>query len=139
MNMGKQLERPIVRSENGYAVVDAVLGMTDLCLRPSVTIAQMCQREYRKDFRQRYLKVIKWPNDKPVPEGEYSCTSILELVSMAACQGTKLRIRVEEKPETRKDGRDETAEELALILYSALTSSNKENIQFGRFYKMRYS
>jgi len=60
-------------------------------------------------------------------DGFMSGKRVIDMISLGAAEGDTIRILVE--------GNDETAEEIALRLYSALTSKERYNLDFDRFAK----
>lgn len=112
------MKPPKVKISDGYTTVEAVMNLRyGLGARASATIARECNKYKRSVYMIR--------DDRP--DYKVRANSILGVMSLAAAQGKKLHIMVE--------GEDETAETLALRLYSAITPEDTLNMDFDRFSK----
>jgi phosphotransferase system HPr (HPr) family protein len=108
-------EPPVIIRKNRYTMANAVVNMNyGICMTPGAMLAKRC-KEYKKEiiFRKE--------------DSEFCCdaTSILELLSLGAAKGAKLTILVE--------GTDAESADIAMQMYSALTSENSYNLDFSRF------
>ena len=106
--------KPEIIRQDGTTTIDGVI----VNLSPGMD-APSCERicgEFKGKERKVYL-VNSF--------GEYDCSSILNLLAAYGEKGAKFTIKVL--------GEDKLAEQLALRIYSALTSSNSSNIDFSRF------
>jgi phosphotransferase system HPr-like phosphotransfer protein len=100
-----------------YTSVDAVVNIENgIVLTASAKIAKECLRHEREIyfFANKDLPFVKCADAK----------SVLELLVLEADKGARLQILVE--------GDDKAAEDIALRLYSAVTSHDKFSIDFGR-------
>lgn len=98
-----------------YTSIDAVVGVNGgVGLGASAIIVKECLR---------YDREIYLVNS----DGFMSGKRVIDMISLGAAEGDTIRILVE--------GNDETAEDIALRLYSALISKDRYNLDFEKFSK----
>lgn len=117
--------RPEIKKQDRAVTIDVVVNLNcGLCVRPAARIVEECAAFVRKDGN-RFGEKIRGVYLVDSSGAEYDCTSALNLLTSAAEQGKAFKIKVE--------GEDNPAEQLALRLYSALTSEDSLNLDFYRF------
>lgn len=120
--------KPEIKKENGATTLDAVVTLSNATLMRTSTKMVTESMDFLKD--------AKFPDGRErkayfmFPKTDDYCwkfTSCLDMMELLAMQNPEIRIKVE--------GEDETAEKIALRLYSALTTENSIDPDFYRFEK----
>jgi phosphocarrier protein len=107
-------EMPELKVEEGYTTVEAVLGIhLGLCARSSASI-------FRETIKYEDRDIFISSNSNRV-----DAKSIMGLLTLGACCGTKIKVYV--------FGEDEEAKKIALRLYSGITTDSDLIPYFDRF------
>ena len=111
------MERPEIKKQDGATTIDVVVNLNHgVIARSSVRLVEEC-KTFAEGAYKAYLVN---------PSGaEYDCKSSLEILLARPVKGAKFTIKVL--------GEDKLAEQLALRIYSALTSENSFSMDFYRF------
>lgn len=122
--MKPEIQKPEIERKGGATSIDVVVNLNHgMLLRSANRMSDEC-RAFVKDAgklpdgRERKIYLVN-------SYGEYNCASIIDILTAAPVYGGEFKVKV--------DGEDETAEKLALRVYSALTSENSLCMDFYRF------
>jgi len=110
------MEKPELSQNNGFVSLDLVVNLTyGIAARSACRIYNECEDYGREVYFAR----------KNQPEEKKKTKDLLGLLALCVSRGTEITIEVK--------GEDKTAVNLALRLYSALTSKDSYDMDFGRF------
>jgi phosphotransferase system HPr-like phosphotransfer protein len=119
-----QEERPAIRIENGYTLVDAIVAAEDgFGTGRGVTKFYKLCKQYEEEHKRKVYARTRKEGDNH----ERDCTNPIALFTVSCVKGETIEFKVE--------GTDKEAEKMALRLYSGVISENINEIDFYRFEK----